>query len=173
MSRNRTRDIRSQTPAQIPAQTPALTLALLAAVSLAPLAFARAAEVPAAPVAAAAPSLSGLGIRNIGSAAMAGRISALTGRAEADGRTTLLVGAASGGVWKSRDGGTTFTPIFDRQPVQSIGSITLDPNHPDTYWVGTGEAWTRNSVSIGDGIYKTTDPAMQSFGGRTKNYYLS
>ena len=157
MSRNRTRDIRSQTPAQIPAQTPALTLALLAAVSLAPLAFARAAEVPAAPVAAAAPSLSGLGIRNIGSAAMAGRISALTGRAEADGRTTLLVGAASGGVWKSRDGGTTFTPIFDRQPVQSIGSITLDPSHPDTYWVGTGEAWTRNSVSIGDGIYKTTD----------------
>jgi photosystem II stability/assembly factor-like uncharacterized protein len=102
-------------------------------------------------------SISGLGIRNIGSAAMSGRIAAIAGRAEADGRTLLLIGAASGGVWKSKDGGTTFTPIFDDEPVQSIGTIALDPSHPDTYWVGTGEAWTRNSVSIGDGVYKTTD----------------
>lgn len=102
-------------------------------------------------------SVSGLGIRNIGSATSSGRIAAIAARAEADGKTTLLVGAASGGVWKSKDGGTTFTPIFDKEPVQSIGSIALDPGHPETYWVGTGEAWTRNSVSIGDGIYKTTD----------------
>ncbi len=102
-------------------------------------------------------SVSGLGARNIGSATMSGRISAIAGRAEADGRTTLLVGAASGGVWKSNDAGTTFTPVFDKQSVQSIGTIALDPNHPSTYWVGTGEAWTRNSVSVGDGIYKSTD----------------
>ena len=67
------------------------------------------------------------------------------------------MGAASGGVWKSLDGGTTFTPVFDREPVQSIGAIALDPTHPETVWVGTGESWTRNSVSIGDGIYKSTD----------------
>ena len=73
------------------------------------------------------------------------------------GKTTVFVGAASGGVWKSLDGGTTFKPVFDKQPVQSIGAITIDPTNPKTVWVGTGEAWTRNSVSIGDGIYKSTD----------------
>jgi photosystem II stability/assembly factor-like uncharacterized protein len=47
--------------------------------------------------------------------------------------------------------------VFDRPPVQSIGAVAIDPAHPQTVWVGTGEAWTRNSVSIGDGIYKSTD----------------
>jgi photosystem II stability/assembly factor-like uncharacterized protein len=102
-------------------------------------------------------TISGLGIRNIGSAEMSGRISAIAGRAEKNGKITLFVGAASGGVWKSTDGGTSFTPVFDKEPVQSIGAIALDPTHPQTVWVGTGESWTRNSVSIGDGIYKSTD----------------
>jgi photosystem II stability/assembly factor-like uncharacterized protein len=102
-------------------------------------------------------TISGLGIRNIGSAAMSGRVAAVAGRVEKDGKTTLFVGAASGGVWKSQDGGTSFKPVFDREPVQSIGAITLDPTNPNTVWVGTGESWTRNSVSIGDGIYKSTD----------------
>jgi photosystem II stability/assembly factor-like uncharacterized protein len=102
-------------------------------------------------------TVSGLGIRNIGSAAMSGRIAAIAGRQEKDGKITLFIGAASGGVWKSQDGGTTFKPVFDREPVQSIGAIALDPNNPKTVWVGTGESWTRNSVSIGDGIYKSTD----------------
>jgi photosystem II stability/assembly factor-like uncharacterized protein len=102
-------------------------------------------------------TISGLGIRNIGSAQMSGRIAAIAGRREKNGKLTLFVGAASGGVWKSSDGGTTFDPIFDREPVQSIGAIALDPTHHDTIWVGTGESWTRNSVSIGDGIYKSTD----------------
>jgi photosystem II stability/assembly factor-like uncharacterized protein len=101
--------------------------------------------------------ISGLGIRNIGSAAMSGRISALAAAHEKNGETVLYVGAASGGVWKSTDGGTTFKPKFDKQPVQSIGAIALDPRDPDNVWVGTGEAWTRNSVSIGDGIYHSTD----------------
>ncbi|WP_409049831.1 WD40/YVTN/BNR-like repeat-containing protein, partial [Sandarakinorhabdus sp.] len=105
-----------------------------------------------------APSgISGLGVRNIGSASMSGRIAALAARAEKDGKVTLFVGAASGGVWKSEDGGTSFTPKFDRQPVQSIGDIALDPTNPQTVWVGTGETWTRNSVSLGDGVYKSTD----------------
>jgi photosystem II stability/assembly factor-like uncharacterized protein len=102
-------------------------------------------------------SVSGLGARNIGSAAMSGRIAAIAGRVEKDGKTMLLIGAASGGVWKSTDGGTTFRPIFDKQSAQSIGALALDPSHPDTYWAGTGESWMRNSVSVGDGIYKTTD----------------
>jgi photosystem II stability/assembly factor-like uncharacterized protein/outer membrane lipoprotein-sorting protein len=100
--------------------------------------------------------VSGLGARNIGSATMSGRVAAVTGRTEG-GKTTLFVGAASGGVWKSLDGGTTFKPVFDKNPVQSIGAITIDPSHPTTVWVGTGESWMRNSVSVGDGIYKSTD----------------
>jgi photosystem II stability/assembly factor-like uncharacterized protein len=101
--------------------------------------------------------ISGLGIRNIGSAAMSGRIAAVTATHDKKGDTVLYVGSASGGVWKSTDGGTTFKPKFDKQPVQSIGSIALDPNNPDNVWVGTGEAWTRNSVSIGNGVYHSTD----------------
>ena len=61
------------------------------------------------------------------------------------------------GVWKSLDGGTTFKPVFDKKPVQSIGAIAIDPPLTQDVWVGTGESWTRNSVSIGDGIYKSTD----------------
>jgi photosystem II stability/assembly factor-like uncharacterized protein len=102
-------------------------------------------------------TLSGLGARNIGSAAMSGRISALAGYTDANGKVTLFVGSASGGVWKSTDGATTFKPVFDDEPVQSIGAIALDPSNPRNVWVGSGEAWTRNSVSVGDGIYKSTD----------------
>ena len=119
----------------------------------------------AAPLVAAAPvagvfdasSVSGLGIRNIGSAQMSGRIAAIAAHREPDGKTTLFVGAASGGVWKSEDGGMTFRPVFDRQPVQSIGDIAIDPSNPKVVWVGTGESWTRNSVSVGNGVYKSVD----------------
>src|SRR5438105_3866691 len=101
-------------------------------------------------------TISGLGARNIGSAAMSGRVSAIAAVKE-DGRLTVYVGSASGGVWKSSNGGTTFKPVFDKQDVQSIGAIAIDPSAPKTIWVGTGEAWTRNSTSVGDGIYKSTD----------------
>jgi len=101
-------------------------------------------------------TISGLGARNIGSATMSGRIAALTAVKE-DGRLTVYIGAASGGVWKSTNGGTTFKPVFDKTTAQSIGAITIDPQNSKTIWVGTGEAWTRNSVSIGDGIYKSVD----------------
>jgi photosystem II stability/assembly factor-like uncharacterized protein/outer membrane lipoprotein-sorting protein len=108
------------------------------------------------PVLVDSETISGLGARNIGSAAMSGRIAALDAVHEGQ-RLTIYVGAASGGVWKSRDGGTTFKPIFDKQGTQSIGAVTIDPKNSNTVWVGTGESWTRNSVSIGDGIYKSTD----------------
>ena len=99
---------------------------------------------------------SGLGARNIGSAAMSGRVTSIAAVHEGD-RLTVYVGAASGGVWKSTNGGTTFTPKFDKENVQSIGAIAIDPKDPKTVWVGTGESWMRNSVSIGDGVYKSTD----------------
>ncbi len=109
------------------------------------------------PVAFGPATLSGLGARNIGSATMSGRVSALAAAKMPSGKITLYVGAASGGVWKSEDGGTRYKPVFDEQPVQSIGAIALDPHNPENVWVGSGEAWTRNSVSLGDGIYKSTD----------------
>jgi len=117
------------------------------------------AAVPAKPAAPAFDSsiISGLGARNIGSATMSGRIASLDAVTLPDGKLALWVGAASGGIWKSLDGGTTFTPVFDDQPVQSIGAVEIDKRNPETVWVGTGEAWTRNSVSIGNGIYKTSD----------------
>ncbi|MDP9187060.1 MAG: glycosyl hydrolase, partial [Verrucomicrobiota bacterium] len=91
-------------------------------------------------------TISGLGARNIGSAAMSGRISAIAGTREPSGKITLFVGAASGGVWKSDDGGTRYRPVFDEQSVQSIGAIAIDPSNSKNVWVGTGESWTRNSV---------------------------
>jgi photosystem II stability/assembly factor-like uncharacterized protein len=104
-------------------------------------------------------TVSGLGARNIGSAAMSGRISAIAATREPSGKITIIVGAASGGIWKSEDNGTRFKPVFDEQPVQSIGAVALDPKNSKNVWVGTGESWTRNSVSIGNGIYKSTDGA--------------
>jgi len=101
-------------------------------------------------------TISGLGARNIGSATMSGRIAAVDAIQEGQ-RLTIFVGSSSGGVWKSLNGGTTFKPVFDKQSVQSIGAVTIDPKNPKIVWVGTGEAWTRNSVSVGDGVYKSTD----------------
>jgi photosystem II stability/assembly factor-like uncharacterized protein len=120
------------------------------------LAIGAAAQTPVSAVKFDSETISGLGARNIGSAAMSGRISALDAVQEGQ-RLTIYVGSASGGVWKSQNGGTTFKPVFDKEAVQSIGAVTIDPKNPKTIWVGTGESWTRNSVSIGDGVYKSTD----------------
>src|SRR5258706_9083429 len=113
-------------------------------------------QQPAPAVKVDSETIPGLGARNIGSAAMSGRIAALDAVHEG-ARLTIYVGAASGGVWKSTNGGTTYKPVFDKQPVQSIGAVTIDPKNPKVIWVGTGESWTRNSTSIGDGVYKSTD----------------
>ncbi len=129
----------------------------LLVIALAPSALLAAAPATPATPAFDASIISGLGARNIGSATMSGRIASLDATTLADGKLALWVGAASGGVWKSLDGGTTFAPVFDDQPVQSIGAVEIDQRNPETVWVGTGEAWTRNSVSIGNGIYKTAD----------------
>ncbi len=131
-----------------------LTL-VLRSVALVPLCLCLAASAQQ-PLKFDAATISGLNARNIGSAAMSGRVAAVDA-IEKNGQVTVFAGAASGGVWKSVNGGTTFKAVFDRQTAQSIGAIKIDPSNPKIVWVGTGEAWTRNSVSIGDGVYKSTD----------------
>ncbi|HYH44421.1 MAG TPA: hypothetical protein VEG34_01955 [Thermoanaerobaculia bacterium] len=101
----------------------------------------------------------GLKARSIGPAAMSGRVSDVE-VVESDPEV-MYVGAAAGGVWKTVNGGTTWEPIFDDQPVASIGDIAVFQPNPAIVWVGTGEGNVRNSVSIGNGIYKSLD------GGRT------
>ena len=71
------------------------------------------------------------------------------------------VAVASGGVWKTTNAGTTWTPVFDDQGSYSIGCVTLDPKNPNVVWVGTGENNSQRSVGYGDGVYKSID------GGRT------
>ncbi|SNS71906.1 hypothetical protein SAMN05421640_0981 [Ekhidna lutea] len=93
--------------------------------------------------------------RHIGPALMSGRIIDLEGHPTND--RIVYAGSAGGGVWKSANGGASFQPIFDDH-AQSIGKVKLDPQDPDNIiWVGTGEIWTRNSVSVGDGLYKSVD----------------
>ncbi len=96
----------------------------------------------------------GLKARAIGPAVMSGRISDLD--ATHTDVPVIYVGTASGGVWKSKDGGIGFEPIFDDHN-QSIGAVTIDPNNPENIWVGTGESWVRNTVSVGDGVYLSSD----------------
>ncbi|MGE3171555.1 MAG: hypothetical protein AB7O97_02945 [Planctomycetota bacterium] len=117
-----------------------------------------AAQDPGAPEAGTAldPTLlAGLRARSIGPAAMSGRIGAV---ASVPGDPQVVwVGAASGGVWKSTDGGATFAPVFDDQDCTSIGAIAIDPRSSDVVWVGSGEGNPRNSASVGRGIYRTRD----------------
>ncbi|MEO6348756.1 MAG: hypothetical protein ABIO60_12685 [Aquaticitalea sp.] len=93
--------------------------------------------------------------RHIGPALMSGRINDI--EVHPTNSRIVYTGTAGGGVWKSNDGGTTFNPIFEEH-CESIGVVSIDPNNPDNViWVGTGETWTRNSVSVGCGLFKTTD----------------
>src|ERR1041385_5116631 len=92
--------------------------------------------------------------RWLGPGTMSGRITAIDGVA-GDGKT-IYVGTAGGGIWKTTNGGATFKPIFDKY-CMSIGAIAIDQKNPKIIYAGAGESNMRNSVSIGDGLYKTTD----------------
>jgi len=99
-------------------------------------------------------ALGKLEARHIGPAITGGRITAIDGFNK-DPRI-IYVGTAGGGVWKTTSGGAKFKPVFDKY-CQSIGAVAIDQTNPDVVWVGTGESNMRNTVSIGNGIYKTTD----------------
>ena len=103
--------------------------------------------------------LEGMRMRNIGPAGMSGRVTAID--VVLSNPDVIYIGTASGGVWKSESGGITWKPIFDKQPLQAIGSLTINQNNPSEIWVGTGEGNPRNSANSGEGIYKSID------GGRT------
>ncbi|MDH5760198.1 MAG: hypothetical protein OEZ65_11465 [Gemmatimonadota bacterium] len=93
--------------------------------------------------------------RNIGPAGMSGRIASID--VLASDPTVIWVGAATGGVWKSTDGGGSWTPVFDRERVSGIGAVAINQSRPDIVWVGTGEGNPRNSAGVGAGIYRTVD----------------
>ncbi len=100
-------------------------------------------------------SLGAFKLRSIGPALTSGRISDFAVRPGK--RHEFFVASASGGVWKTVNAGTTFTPVFDAQGSYSIGCVTLDPNDPNVVWVGTGENNNQRSVGYGDGVYKSED----------------
>lgn len=93
--------------------------------------------------------------RNIGPAGMSGRITAVD--VVVKNPDTWYLGAASGGVWKTTNAGASWTPVFDDQPTLNIGSIAIQQSNPSTIWVGTGEGNPRNSINLGEGIYKSMD----------------
>lgn len=103
--------------------------------------------------------LAGMKARSIGPASMSGRVAAID--VVESNPDIIYVGAATGGLWKSVDGGLSFTPVFDDQPVAAIGAVAVFQPSPEIIWAGTGEGNPRNSMSVGNGIYKSID------GGKT------
>ncbi len=105
------------------------------------------------------PTFNGLKLRSIGPAFTSGRVVGFA--VDPNNPARYFVAAASGGVWKTINNGTTWTPVFDKEGSYSIGAIALDPKNPLTVWVGTGENNSQRSVSYGNGVYRSDD------GGKT------
>src|SRR5687768_17339804 len=105
-----------------------------------------------------AATLAGLRWRAIGPVNMAGRITDI----EVDPRNpkVFYIAAATGGIWKTVNAGTTWAPLWERQPIASMGDIAISPSNPNIMWAGTGEEDSRNSVQPGYGIYKSTDGGL-------------
>ncbi|HLJ95981.1 MAG TPA: hypothetical protein VKU02_22595, partial [Gemmataceae bacterium] len=112
------------------------------------------AQKPEAPSKGGPPEFKALKYRLIGPA-VGGRVCRVAG--VSGDPLTYYAATASGGVWKSSDGGTNWKPIFDDQPAASIGSLAVAPSDPNVIYVGTGEANIRGNVAAGNGIYKSTD----------------
>jgi photosystem II stability/assembly factor-like uncharacterized protein len=101
-----------------------------------------------------AATFSGLAWRGIGPAVTSGRVIDIAVRPD---RHATWYAATVGGVWKTENAGTSWTPVFDAEGSFSIGCVTIDPNNPHTVWVGTGENNSQRSVSYGDGVYRSLD----------------
>lgn len=93
--------------------------------------------------------------RSIGPAGMSGRVSDVA--VSLQDPTVIYVGAATGGVWRSRDGGLTWQPVFDEQAALGIGAVAVAESNPDVVWAGTGEGNPRNSAGVGNGVYRSLD----------------
>src|SRR5262245_19960914 len=102
-----------------------------------------------------APTFNGLRFRSIGPAFTSGRVVGF--RVDPNNSARYMVASASGGVWKTVNNGTTWTPVFDRQASYSIGCVVLDPKNALTVWVGTGENNSQRSVSYGSSVYRSDD----------------
>ncbi len=102
-----------------------------------------------------AKSFQGLELRGIGPALMSGRVADIA--IHPRHQSTWYVAVGSGGVWKTTNAGTTWTPIFDSKSSYSIGCVALDPGNPEIVWVGTGENVSGRHVGYGDGVYKSLD----------------
>ena len=100
-------------------------------------------------------SLNAFKFRNVGPAFLSGRIADIA--IHPNNENIWYVAVGSGGVWMTDNAGTTWKPIFDSQPVYSIGSVTIDPSNPSIIWVGSGENVGGRHVGYGDGVYKSTD----------------
>jgi photosystem II stability/assembly factor-like uncharacterized protein len=116
-------------------------------------------ESAAPPEPMSSATFSGLKLRSIGPALTSGRIADFA--VDPNNRNRYFVAVASGGVWKTVNSGTTWTPVFDSEGSYSIGVVVLDPKNPSVVWVGTGENNSQRSVGYGDGVYRSDD------GGRT------
>ncbi|HEX9185747.1 MAG TPA: glycosyl hydrolase [Vicinamibacteria bacterium] len=140
---------------------PARLIAALAAASIVAFAPPTSAQPKAAPQPARADAdlkagpFDGLRLRGIGPALMSGRIADVA--IDPARPSTWYVAVGSGGVWKTVNAGTTWTPLFDEQPSYSIGCVTLDPQDPSVVWVGTGEDVGGRHVGFGDGVYRSRD----------------
>ena len=106
-----------------------------------------------------AETFKGLALRGIGPALMSGRIADIA--VHPRDRSTWYVAVGSGGVWKTTNGGTTWTPIFDGESSYSVGCVAIDPQNPEVVWVGSGENVSGRHVGYGDGVYRSRD------GGKT------
>src|SRR6056297_568610 len=143
----------------LPRSPSAMTRLLLSLVLFVSLVWA-----PAVPAAADdegpmnASTFAGLEFRELGPAINSGRIGDIAVDPTNDHH--WIVAVASGGVWKTENAGTTWTPVFDEQSSYSIGCVTFDPSDPLIVWVGTGENNSQRSVAYGDGVYKSIDGGL-------------
>ncbi|MCC7052083.1 MAG: hypothetical protein IT355_02370 [Gemmatimonadaceae bacterium] len=128
-------------------------LALLLGAAAAPASAQRKPATPAMPAGVDSTALQNLAWRHVGPEG--NRVTSVAG--VAGDRTTYYAGAASGGLWKTADGGVTWKPVFDDQPVSSVGALAVAPSDPNVVWAGTGEPFIRSNISVGWGVFRSTD----------------